>query len=66
MAEVQNNGGGEATNGGAETAVAAVAFTAMKTQLVVEAPKAADAVAFYKAAFGAEEVSRAMHSKRKA
>ncbi|XP_074316227.1 uncharacterized protein At5g48480 [Silene latifolia] len=44
----------------------AVTFSSFKTQLVVEAPKAADAVAFYKAAFGVEEVNRLMHPKRKA
>lgn len=39
---------------------------AFKPQLLVQAPKAADAVKFYKAAFGAEEVNVAMHPKRKA
>lgn len=43
-----------------------VTFLAAKPQLFVEAPKANDAVLFYKAAFGAEEVSRAVHPKRKA
>ncbi|KAF7154085.1 hypothetical protein RHSIM_Rhsim01G0248500 [Rhododendron simsii] len=43
-----------------------VTFSAVKPQLFVEAPKANDAVLFYKAAFGAEEVSRAVHPKRKA
>ena len=58
----------EVQNGGAEkaTAVATVAFTAVKPQFLVEAPKANDAVQFYKAAFGAEEVGRTMHPKRKA
>ncbi|KAK9747834.1 hypothetical protein RND81_02G017500 [Saponaria officinalis] len=67
MAEAQNNGGTE-INGAAELngGAKAVTFSAFKPQLVVEAPKAVDAVAFYKAAFGAEEVSRVMHSKRKA
>ncbi|KAK9281961.1 hypothetical protein L1049_004870 [Liquidambar formosana] len=54
----------EVQNGGAEKA--AVTFTAVKPQLLVEAPKANDAVQFYKAAFGAEELSRTMHPKRKA
>lgn len=43
-----------------------VVFTAAKPWLVVDAPKANDAVQFYKAAFGAEEVSRVNHPKRKA
>lgn len=58
----------EVQNGGAEKAAAAstVSFTAVKPQLLVEAPKANDAVQFYKAAFGAEEVGRTVHPKRKA
>lgn len=56
----------EVQNGGAEKTVAAVVFTAVKPQLFVEATKANDAVQFYKSAFGAEEVSRSTHSKRKA
>ncbi|GMH30976.1 hypothetical protein Nepgr_032819 [Nepenthes gracilis] len=59
MAHEVHNG---AENGGAK----AVSFSAFKPQLFVQAPKAADAVQFYKAAFGAEEVSRTMHPKRKA
>ncbi|KAL8516546.1 hypothetical protein ACS0TY_014985 [Phlomoides rotata] len=43
-----------------------VVFSAIKAWLVVEAPKANDAVQFYKAALGAEEVSRVNHPKRKA
>ncbi|KAK4768506.1 hypothetical protein SAY87_003647 [Trapa incisa] len=54
---VQNGGGAEFKT---------VSFTAVKPQLVVEAPKAGDAISFYKAAFGAEEVSRSLHPKRKA
>lgn len=57
--EVQNGGG-------AEKVADVVSFTAVKPQLFVEAPKANDAVQFYKAAFGAEEVSRTVHPKRKA
>ncbi|KAK3001860.1 hypothetical protein RJ639_022129 [Escallonia herrerae] len=57
--EVHN---GDAVNGGSK----AVTFSALKPQLFVEAPKAADAVQFYKAAFGAEEGVRVMHPKRKA
>lgn len=43
-----------------------VVFSSLKPQLCVQAPKAADAVQFYKAAFGAEELKRATHPKRKA
>lgn len=57
--EVQNGGG-------AEIAVPTVEFTAVKPQLFVEAPKANDAVQFYKSVFGAEEVVRTNHPKRKA
>ncbi|CAN4102172.1 unnamed protein product [Withania somnifera] len=57
----------EAQNGvGAVKAAAAVVFTAVKPQLFVEAPKGNDAVKFYKDAFGAEEVTRVNHPKRKA
>ncbi|KAL3531044.1 hypothetical protein ACH5RR_010366 [Cinchona calisaya] len=66
MAQEAQNGGG-ATNGtAAAAAVKEVVFTAMKPRLYVEAPKANDAVQFYKMAFGAEEVTRTMHPKRKA
>ncbi|PIN06500.1 hypothetical protein CDL12_20955 [Handroanthus impetiginosus] len=59
--EAQNVAGAEnGSQGGA------VVFAAVKPWLVVEAPKGNDAVQFYKAAFGAEEVSRVNHSKRKA
>ncbi|XP_030547833.1 uncharacterized protein At5g48480 [Rhodamnia argentea] len=54
----------EVLNGGATEK--AVAFTAVKPQLVVEAPKAGDAIEFYKSAFGAEELGRTFHPKRKA
>lgn len=53
----------EAQNG---AAMKEVVFKAVKPRLYVEAPKANDAVQFYKAAFGAEEVNRTMHPKRKA
>ncbi|KAL5562207.1 hypothetical protein UlMin_031954 [Ulmus minor] len=57
----------EVQNGGAEkVAVPTVTFTAVKPQLLVEAPKANDAIQFYKAAFGAEEVGRTNNPKRKA
>ncbi|XP_031480787.1 uncharacterized protein At5g48480-like [Nymphaea colorata] len=58
--EYQNGTGAE--NGSSKGPV----FSALRPKLVVEAPKAADAVAFYKAAFGAEEVERSNHPKRKA
>ncbi|CAK8541525.1 unnamed protein product [Lathyrus sativus] len=53
-------------NGASETPVPAASFDALKPQLFVEAPKAKDAVAFYKNVFGAEEVSRTLNPKRKA
>lgn len=53
---------GDATNGNSKAGT----ILAMKTQLFVEAPKASDAVLFYKAAFGAEEVNRVSQPKRKA
>lgn len=59
----------EVQNGGVEKAAVAdvaIPFTALMPQLLVEAPKASDAVQFYKAAFGAEELGRIMHPKRKA
>lgn len=57
----------EAPNGvSSETVAPAVSFVAVKPQLLVEAPKANDAVLFYKAAFGAEEVGRTLNPKRKA
>uniref|UniRef100_A0A0V0HDG8 Putative ovule protein n=1 Tax=Solanum chacoense TaxID=4108 RepID=A0A0V0HDG8_SOLCH len=59
----------EAHNGGVaekEATQVAVVFTAVKPQLFVKAPKAKDAVQFYKNAFGAEEVGRVNNPKRKA
>ncbi|KAG9446450.1 hypothetical protein H6P81_012578 [Aristolochia fimbriata] len=41
-------------------------FSALKPQICVSAAKANDAIAFYKAAFCAEELKRAVHPKRKA
>lgn len=58
--EVAKNG--DAHNGTTKT----VTISAMKPQLFVEASKASDAVQFYKAAFGAEEINRVTHPKRKA
>ncbi|GER51446.1 early tobacco anther [Striga asiatica] len=58
MAQELQNGAG--ADNGSEGAAA------VKPWLVVESPKANDAVQFYKAAFGAEEVSRVNHPKRKA
>nr|XP_043637052.1 uncharacterized protein At5g48480-like [Erigeron canadensis] len=42
------------------------AFTSLKPHLFVQSDKANDAVSFYKSAFGAEEVNRVNHPKRKA
>ncbi|CAN1130879.1 Uncharacterized protein At5g48480 [Linum perenne] len=56
----------EVHNGGSEKAEVVVSFTALKPQLLVEAPKANEAVEFYKAAFGYVETSRTTHPKRKA
>ncbi|GMH02451.1 hypothetical protein Nepgr_004290 [Nepenthes gracilis] len=56
----------EVQNGAENDGPNVVSFSAFKPQLFVEAPKAADAVQFYKTAFGAEEVGRTMHPKRKA
>ncbi|KAJ0988955.1 hypothetical protein J5N97_007311 [Dioscorea zingiberensis] len=44
----------------------AASFAALKPQVVVPAGKADEAVQFYKAAFGAEELKRVNHAKRKA
>ncbi|MQL82646.1 hypothetical protein Taro_015123 [Colocasia esculenta] len=52
----------EQENGGTKAAV----FVSLKPQLVVPAQKADEAVQFYKAAFGAEEVKRVNYPKRKA
>ncbi|KAF6161959.1 hypothetical protein GIB67_002742 [Kingdonia uniflora] len=53
-----------ATNGdGAEKSVMVLS---VKPQLVFAASTASDAINFYKAAFGAEELKRDMHPKRKA
>ncbi|KAM7265925.1 hypothetical protein ACFE04_003608 [Oxalis oulophora] len=58
----------EVLNGGSAKVVDSVpvTFTAVKPQLFVEATKTADAVSFYKAAFGAAETGRTVSSKRKA
>ena len=45
---------------------AAVGYLSCLPQLIVEAPRASDAISFYKRAFGAEEVARTLHTKRKA
>ncbi|KAL6000289.1 hypothetical protein ACLOJK_023984, partial [Asimina triloba] len=58
--DVANGGGSE--NGSSKT----VSFFCLKPQLFVPAPKAADAIQFYKSAFGAEELKRIHHPKRKA
>ncbi|KAJ6333985.1 hypothetical protein OIU78_010983 [Salix suchowensis] len=56
----------EGQNGGAEKTVVEVSFKSVKPQLFVEAPKATDAIQFYKAAFGAVETCRSTQPKRKA
>lgn len=43
-----------------------ISYHSCLPHLVVQAPQAADALTFYKRAFGAEEVSRSLHAKRKA
>ncbi|KAK3136478.1 hypothetical protein QOZ80_5BG0436010 [Eleusine coracana subsp. coracana] len=63
MAEVATNGS-EVPAAVAEPTAAAV-FTGMKVQVTVPAGRAEEAVAFYKAAFAAEEVCRSTHPKRK-
>ncbi|KAK9993097.1 hypothetical protein SO802_022800 [Lithocarpus litseifolius] len=65
--EVTNGGSEKKTGGGNDIMeVIEVKFTALKPQLAVEAPKANEAILFYKAAFGAEELGRTLHPKRKA
>lgn len=54
----------EGAENGAMAAAACIA--GFKAQLVVPAMKADEAVNFYKVAFGAEELKRASHPKRKA
>ncbi|CAH2044780.1 unnamed protein product [Thlaspi arvense] len=53
-----------AANGAA--AEKTVVFTAYKPQLIVEAQKVGDAVAFYKSVFGATETGHSLYPKRKA
>ncbi|KAF5187733.1 Lactoylglutathione lyase / glyoxalase I family protein [Thalictrum thalictroides] len=54
-------------NGGSENGkTKSVSFSAMKPQFIFQASKAADAIQFYKSAFGAEELNRDIHPKRKA
>ncbi|KAL8055701.1 hypothetical protein ABFX02_04G072600 [Erythranthe guttata] len=55
-----------AAGNGSTAAAPRVVFTSGKPWLAVEPPRAIDAVEFYKAAFGAEEVGRVAHAKRKA
>ncbi|CAN6342663.1 unnamed protein product [Urochloa humidicola] len=63
-AEVATNGSEVLAAPAAVPAPAAV-FTGLKVQVTVPAGRAEEAVAFYKAAFAAEEVSRSTHPKRK-
>lgn len=55
-----------AANGATTAVEKSVTFTAYKPQLIVEAQKVGDAVAFYKAVFGAVETGRSLYPKRKA
>ncbi|OAY75332.1 Uncharacterized protein ACMD2_11555 [Ananas comosus] len=56
----------EQENGSAAAAAAAAGMVGVKAQVVMAGAKGEEAVRFYKAAFGAEEVRRATHPKRKA
>ncbi|GJS93931.1 retrotransposon protein, putative, ty1-copia subclass [Tanacetum coccineum] len=62
--EVTN--GAETNGANCENVEKTVTFTAVKSQVFVEATKVNDAVLFYKSAFGAEEVNRVSQPKRKA
>lgn len=64
----QNGGSAEhVANGSRSKAVhQGVSFSHVKPHLVIQAPKASEAIVFYKAAFGAEEVTKTLHAKRKA
>ncbi|XP_062203523.1 uncharacterized protein At5g48480 [Phragmites australis] len=63
MAEVATNG--SEVPAAVPAATAAAVFTGLKVQVTVPAGRAEEAVAFYKAAFAAEEVARSTHPKRK-
>ncbi|XP_042513493.1 uncharacterized protein At5g48480 [Macadamia integrifolia] len=60
IVDAEKNGGVE--NGSSK----AVTFYALKPHLVIPGSKANEAVLFYRDAFGADELKRAMHPKRKA
>eukprot|EP00262_Sarcandra_glabra_P014258 TRINITY_DN4130_c0_g1_i1.p1 TRINITY_DN4130_c0_g1~~TRINITY_DN4130_c0_g1_i1.p1 ORF type:complete len:174 (+),score=31.16 TRINITY_DN4130_c0_g1_i1:78-599(+) len=62
----ENAAATEHLNGVNGSSPVAVSFSSFKLQLVVKSQKASEAVQFYKAAFGAEEVNRSTHPKRKA
>lgn len=53
-------------NGDAHDVSKTVSFSAFKPQMFVEEGKVGDAVHFYKAAFGAQEVNHVTQTKRKA
>ncbi|KAL0889900.1 hypothetical protein Bca101_013883 [Brassica carinata] len=55
-----------AANGATTVVEKSVTFTSYKPQLVVEAQKVGEAVAFYKAAFDATETGHSLYPKRKA
>eukprot|EP01018_Ginkgo_biloba_P006320 Gb_00416 [translate_table: standard] len=61
--EVENGKGQQGKENGASKQLT---FSVLKPHLIVEAPHAVDAIQFYKRAFGAEEVARSHHPKRKA
>lgn len=63
----QENVAAVAENGKGNGAVAKLpTFSILKPHLIVEAPHAADAISFYKRVFGAEEIAKSHHPKRKA
>uniref|UniRef100_A0A0D6R282 VOC domain-containing protein n=1 Tax=Araucaria cunninghamii TaxID=56994 RepID=A0A0D6R282_ARACU len=68
MAQVENGkeNGGAAAVAGAAVVDKALSYSVLRPHLIVEAPRAADAIQFYKRAFGAEEVAKSLHPKRKA
>ncbi|RZC47247.1 hypothetical protein C5167_040203 [Papaver somniferum] len=62
------------TNGSSDTTItenvvksaSSVSVISVKPQLVIQGSKAAEAIQFFKTAFGAEELKRDLHPKRKA
>ncbi|KAG6548393.1 hypothetical protein Mapa_009879 [Marchantia paleacea] len=64
----QNGGSAEHIGNGSRSKAVhhGVSFSHVKPHLVIQASKASEAIVFYKAAFGAEEVTKTVHAKRKA